>query len=179
MEDNDEVLNTANHGEWSLDYESLIKEIKKKREEIKRKRNNPFGHVILPMAMKVSAQTIGLNLVSVQPLSPPNGIIFTMDYYYEDPKAKYKKRKRVVDKLLGKEEEKEDHLTFFNGELSHPDNTNFTIDTKDDNSSNVYNVMSKWASLIESTKNDDKMNWLNEYVNQHAKYENSSSGLGV
>ncbi len=179
MEENDEVLNTAKHGDWTPEYESLIKEIKKKREEIKRKRDNPFGHIMMPMAMKVSAQTIGLNLVSVQPLPAPKGLIFTMDYQYEDPKAKYKKRKKVIDKLLGKEEEKEEHLTILNGELSHPDNTNFTIDVKDDNSSNVYNVMSKWVSLIESTKNNDKVNWLNDYVNQHAKYENGSSGFGA
>lgn len=35
---------------------------------------------ILPMASRVAAQTVGLDLVSVQPLPAPVGQIFYMDY---------------------------------------------------------------------------------------------------
>jgi hypothetical protein len=48
---------------------------------------------ILPIAMKVSAKTIGLDLVSVQPMSAPSGILPYIDYQYGDTKHKTRKRK--------------------------------------------------------------------------------------
>ena len=87
--------------EWSEDFNNIIKAIKEKREETKRKRNVVF----LPLGMKtfvtqISAKTIGLDLVAVQPMSAPTT---HFNYEYIDEKAKYKKRKKVIDKLLGKE----------------------------------------------------------------------------
>jgi hypothetical protein len=48
---------------------------------------------MFPIAMKVAAQTIGLDLVSVKPLSAPLGIIPYMDYQYGDTKHTTRKRK--------------------------------------------------------------------------------------
>jgi hypothetical protein len=38
---------------------------------------------ILPIAQKVASQTIGLNLVSVKPLSAPTGQLMYLDYVYQ------------------------------------------------------------------------------------------------
>ena len=48
---------------------------------------------MLPIAMKVVAQTIGLDLVSVQPMSAPLGTLHYMDYQYGDTKHITRKRK--------------------------------------------------------------------------------------
>jgi ATP phosphoribosyltransferase regulatory subunit HisZ len=37
---------------------------------------------LLPMARRVAAQTMGMDLVSVQPMGLPSGILFYMDYQY-------------------------------------------------------------------------------------------------
>jgi len=48
---------------------------------------------IMPIAMKVAAQTIGLDLVAVKPLSSPIVTNFYMDFNFSD---KYKKNKRIA-----------------------------------------------------------------------------------
>lgn len=48
---------------------------------------------MFPIAMKVAAQTIGLDLVSVKPLSAPLGILPYMDYQYGNTKRTTRKRK--------------------------------------------------------------------------------------
>lgn len=48
---------------------------------------------IFPIAMKVAAQTVGLDLVSVQPMSAPLGILPYMDYQYGNTKRTTRKRK--------------------------------------------------------------------------------------
>ncbi len=62
---------TENNSEWSKEYEDLIKKIKEKREETRRKREERDNTFVFPIAQKMSAQTIGMDLVSVQPLSAP------------------------------------------------------------------------------------------------------------
>jgi hypothetical protein len=74
-----------------MDWHNLIsdkKENKKdfiyKRElliEIKPKYNIDFG---FPIARQVVARSVGLDLVSVQPLSAPTGLLFYMDFDFED-----------------------------------------------------------------------------------------------
>lgn len=44
---------------------------------------------ILPIATRVAARTISLDLVSVQPLSLPTGILTYLDYKYEEPENVY------------------------------------------------------------------------------------------
>jgi hypothetical protein len=48
---------------------------------------------MMPIAMKVVAQTWGLDLVSVKPLSAPLGILPYMDYQYGNTKRTIRKRK--------------------------------------------------------------------------------------
>ena len=48
---------------------------------------------MFPIAMKVAAQTIGLDLVSVKPLPAPSGQLFYADYQYGDTKHTTRKRK--------------------------------------------------------------------------------------
>jgi hypothetical protein len=103
---NDNSSTFLNKPDDNADIEDIIKYIKQKREETIAKRE--FS--ILPLAMKVSARTIGLDLVSVQPLSAPTGILYYGDTIYETEEEKrakiYKKRKEIVDKLLNGLEKK-------------------------------------------------------------------------
>lgn len=48
---------------------------------------------MLPIAMNVAARTIGLDLVSVQPMSAPLGTLHYMDYQYGDTKHTTRKIK--------------------------------------------------------------------------------------
>ena len=48
---------------------------------------------MLPIAMKVAAQTWGLDLVSVKPLPAPSGHLFYADYQYGNTKRTTRKRK--------------------------------------------------------------------------------------
>lgn len=44
---------------------------------------------ILPIATRVAARTVGLDLVSVQPMALPTGLITYLDYKYEEPENVY------------------------------------------------------------------------------------------
>lgn len=48
---------------------------------------------MFPIAMKVAAQTIGLDLVSVKPMSAPKNNLFYVDYQYGNPKRATRKKK--------------------------------------------------------------------------------------
>ena len=48
---------------------------------------------MLPIAMKVAARTVGLDLVSVQPMSAPLGTLHYMDYQYGNTKRTTRKKK--------------------------------------------------------------------------------------
>jgi hypothetical protein len=48
---------------------------------------------MFPIAMKVAAQTVGLDLVSVKPLPAPSGQLFYADYQYGNTKHTIRKRK--------------------------------------------------------------------------------------
>jgi len=48
---------------------------------------------MFPIAMKIAAQTIGLDLVSVKPMSAPKGILNYVDYQYGDTKHITRKKK--------------------------------------------------------------------------------------
>ena len=47
-----------------------------------------------PMIQKVAAKTIGLNLVSVQPMSAPTGTLFYLDSIYGRKKSNHRRKKR-------------------------------------------------------------------------------------
>lgn len=48
---------------------------------------------MFPIAMKVAAQTVGLDLVSVKPLSAPKPNLFYVDYQYGNTKRITRKKK--------------------------------------------------------------------------------------
>ena len=48
---------------------------------------------MMPIAMKVAAQTVGLDLVSVKPMSAPKNNLFYVDYQYGNTKRTTRKRK--------------------------------------------------------------------------------------
>lgn len=48
---------------------------------------------MMPIAMKVAAQTVGLDLVSVKPLPAPSVHLFYMDYQYGNTKRTTRKKK--------------------------------------------------------------------------------------
>ena len=48
---------------------------------------------MFPIAMKIAAKTVGLDLVSVQPMSAPLNILPYIDYQYGDTKHTTRKRK--------------------------------------------------------------------------------------
>jgi len=48
---------------------------------------------MMPISMKVAAQTVGLDLVSVKPMSAPSGFMPYIDYQYGNPKRTTRKRK--------------------------------------------------------------------------------------
>jgi hypothetical protein len=48
---------------------------------------------MFPIAMKVAAQTVGLDLVSTKPMSAPSGQLFYTDYQYGNTKRTTRKRK--------------------------------------------------------------------------------------
>jgi len=48
---------------------------------------------MMPIAMKVAAQTVGLDLVSAKPMSAPKNNLFYVDYQYGNPKRTTRKRK--------------------------------------------------------------------------------------
>ena len=80
--------------------EDLVKYIKAKREKTRLARDfSSFS--ILPLAMKISAKTIGLDLVTVKPLSVPIiGNIFFGESEEEKMLKFLAKRKEKIDKLL-------------------------------------------------------------------------------
>lgn len=45
--------------------------------------NDIIGNNILPMIRRIAAQTVGMDLVAVQSLDAPRGILFYMDYNHK------------------------------------------------------------------------------------------------
>jgi hypothetical protein len=91
---------------WSSSFEDIVKKIKKKREFTKRIRD--WGNTFSFPVSRVFGKTLAMDLVSVQPMSAPS-----MNFFYMDFDDKYKRRKKIVDKLLGKDEKK------LYGEMDH------------------------------------------------------------
>jgi len=77
---------------------------------------NTFQSVLLPISIRVVAQTIGMNLVSVQPLSSPIGKLNFIDFSVEteEQKAirKRKERKEKYDKIFGSNRNDNEFMLF-------------------------------------------------------------------
>lgn len=70
--------------------------------------NNFSNQNLLPLSIKIAAQTIGMDLVAVKPMSAPLGTIFGMDFKYgetleERIKRIRKERMQKLNKILRKE----------------------------------------------------------------------------
>lgn len=61
-----------------------------------------FEGALLPIALKVAAKTVGLDLVAVQPLAAPVGVLQYIDYQYEDSKIwnTWKNHEFTVDEFF-------------------------------------------------------------------------------
>ena len=53
---------------------------------------------MLPIAMQVSAKTVGIDLVSVKPMSGPKGLLAFIDYKY-GKKDRISKIRNIIDKV--------------------------------------------------------------------------------
>jgi len=61
---------------------------------------NTNNQNLLPISMKIAAQTIGLDLVTVKPLSGPIGSMIYHNYYYETPEMIRKKKQQIRKKKI-------------------------------------------------------------------------------
>jgi hypothetical protein len=57
---------------------------------------NPFGSIFFPTAMKVATQTIGMDLVSVQPMAAPTGTLYYMGTHVVSDEVRREKIRRVM-----------------------------------------------------------------------------------
>ena len=177
-------MENENKSEWSEEFGDLVSAINKKRAETKRRRDSPFKDItIMPISMKIASQTIGMNLVSVQPLSAPSPSLIYMDFQYGESeearlkREKFEKRQRVVDSLLGKTVEKtEDTILIASTDMASTDIS--------ENSSTIYKAsaidkkatVDKWSPIMgKLTSNAVKQKWINDYCNLF----NGSSGLTI
>jgi hypothetical protein len=77
--------------------------------------------VILPIAQRIAARTVGHDLVSVQPLSAPTGLLTYIDYNYSGAS----RNARVYDEEIFTAHMIPPERFGRTGELDHPDNTNW------------------------------------------------------
>jgi len=63
---------------------------------------NSIGNTfnLLPMAMKVAARTIGLDLVAVKPCSSPSISIGFIDFKYDTPETRRKQKQKIRQEKL-------------------------------------------------------------------------------
>jgi hypothetical protein len=82
-----------------------------------------YSHVegfLLPIARQAMTSTIGLDLVSIQPMTAPKGILFYMDYQYDKKQSIKQKLNSVLDKIkifirkMEKDIRKYLHITNYN-----------------------------------------------------------------
>jgi hypothetical protein len=104
---------TGSKADWMAEYAELHSNTKIEENTTSTDETFNFPN-ILPMAKKISAQTIGLDLVSVQPLASPGG---TSEEEMERIKneVKAENRDRIIESLIEDKEYKEMDIT------EHPD----------------------------------------------------------
>ena len=79
---------------------------------------------IFPLVQQVAARTIGMDLVAVQPLDAPTGLLFHMDYAYTgavETQTATTKNYEVADNDAGRRWD--NIIQLFDGELGRLDNT--------------------------------------------------------
>jgi hypothetical protein len=101
---------TGSKAEWMSEYVEMHSNNEVEKNTLStEKTSNDFPN-LLPMAMKVSAKTIGLDIVGVQPMNSPGG---TSEETMERIKAEVKaeNRERKINNVLEDEEYKEMDIT--------------------------------------------------------------------
>ena len=117
-----------------------------------------------PIAQRIAAQTMGMDLVAVMPLSAPRVELMYMDFQYDnnEPIAVVSghtgrsgpKNNRIYGEetfrqnVMQLHENQQNHIF---GELDHPTpEIDITINDRDD--SIVHKVFNKWGAIIENSK---------------------------
>jgi hypothetical protein len=62
----------------SIDTKEQLAELLKRYKKL----SKPFGHVTFPVVRRVFSSLISNEIVSVQPMSLPSGLLFHLDYSY-------------------------------------------------------------------------------------------------
>lgn len=111
------------------------------------------GDLIIPAVTRVVAATLGMDLVSVQPISAPLGELFYMDYQYDNnaPVVEHVNRNgRVYDDEMFRQSIQqlyENQENYMVGELDHPTPPiEITVNDRDD--SIIQRTLEKWSSII-------------------------------
>ena len=101
---------TGSKAEWMSEYVEMHSNNEVKKNTLSTEKTSNDFTSLLPMAMKVSAKTVGLDIVGVQPMNSPGG---TSEEAMERIKAEVKaeNRERKINNVLEDEEYKEMDIT--------------------------------------------------------------------
>lgn len=125
------------------------------KEDVNLDRYWEYIQSLLPIAKQIVGQTIGLNLVAVQPMDGPRGELVYMDYQIVNNEPIFTAQTRdgrVYDEEVYRQswgdvlpqlhENQQNHIV---GELDHP-TPEININDRDD--SMVYSMLHKWKDII-------------------------------
>jgi hypothetical protein len=62
-----------------------------------------------PLAIKPAARLIGIDRVEIRPLGPPRILNWDINYYYDNTKWKLEQRRKKLDKIQEKINERKCH----------------------------------------------------------------------
>ena len=112
---------TGSKAEWMSEYVEMHSNNEVEKNTLSTEKTSSDFPNLLPIAMKVSAKTIGLDIVGVQPMNSPGG---TSEETMERIKAEVKaeNRERKINNILEDEDYKEMDITEhedYNGPVGH------------------------------------------------------------
>ena len=100
---------TGSKAQWMSEYAEMHSNNEVEKNTLSTEKTSNDFSSLLPIAMKVCAKTIGLDLVEVKPMNSPGTSEETMKRIKAEVKAENRKRK--IDNLLEGEEYKEMDIT--------------------------------------------------------------------
>ena len=101
---------TSSKAEWMSEYVEMYSNNEVEKNTLSTDKTSNDFPSLLPMAMKVSAKTINLDLVEVKPMSSPGGTSEETMWRIK-AEVKAENRQRKIDNLLEGEEYKEMDIT--------------------------------------------------------------------
>jgi hypothetical protein len=119
--------------------------------------NGGFGAVVLPMVTRINSQLLGQDLVAVQPLEAPRGLLFYMDYQVgrvDEPNQNGRVYPREQFQNAIENAEETNRNERIHGVLDHPQ-----VDA-------TTRMMGEWANLMLNQIHNERINEL--YRNQLA-----------